>query len=136
MSKARQAPQRGAVQTRLQTNTMQNVYRSTDLDASGWGTKAFSESEKKRIGEALTRKLGNDKLAQRRGPGGGRVTYLEGWQATELANEVFGYNGWSSRIMSLHQDSMECRQGRYVCCYSAVVRIQVCSVASLRWNSI
>ena len=106
--------------------SMKNVYSAQcQDDTGGWGTKQFSPDEKKRIGQALTCKLGVDKLAQRRGPGGSKVTYLEGWQATELANQVFGYNGWRSKIMSLHLDSLQKDGDKYVCCYSAIVRIQV-----------
>ena len=107
-------------------------------DAPSAASCTFTAVEKKRIGEALTRKLGNDKLAQRRGPGNSKVTYLEGWRSTELANEVFGFNGWRSKILSVHLDSMEVREDtygrKYVCCYSAVVRVTVraCVCACVR----
>jgi hypothetical protein len=95
----------------------------------GGALAPFTLEEKKRIGEALTRKLGSDKLAQRQGPGGSKLTYLEGWRSTELANEVFGYNGWRCTILSLRLDSMEVKQDssakKYICCYSAVVRVTV-----------
>jgi hypothetical protein len=112
----------------------QPVYEYAAAGCSGCcGTVApFTLEEKKRIGEALTRKLGSDKLAQRQGPGGSKVTYLEGWRSTELANEVFGYNGWRCTILSLRLDSMEVKQDssngkKYICCYSAVVRVTVSS---------
>ena len=122
---SRHRPQ--ARQAAVVAPNMHSIYTTTDCgDSGGWGDKMFAPEEKKRIGEALTQKLGNDKLSSRRGPGGSKVTYVEGWQATELANEVFGYDGWRSKIMSLHLDSMDRGQnGNYECCYSAVVRIQV-----------
>lgn len=33
-----------------------------------------------------------------------KMTYIEGWRAINIANEVFGYNGWSSETKSLEVD--------------------------------
>lgn len=50
----------------------------------------------------LNQKLGPEFLSQRPGPGGGpKLTYAEGWKIINLANEVFGFNGWSTRCVSL-----------------------------------
>lgn len=35
---------------------------------------------------------------------GMKLTYVEGWKAINLANEVFGFHGWSSSITSLTVD--------------------------------
>lgn len=53
----------------------------------------------------LNQKLGPEYISQRPGPGGGpKLTYAEGWKVINLANEVFGFNGWSSSITSLTVD--------------------------------
>jgi hypothetical protein len=53
----------------------------------------------------LNQKLGPEYISQRPGPGGGpKLTYVEGWKIINLANEVFGFNGWSSSITSLTVD--------------------------------
>lgn len=53
----------------------------------------------------LNQKLGPEYISQRPGPGGGpKLTYAEGWKMINLANEVFGFNGWSSSITSLTTD--------------------------------
>ena len=53
----------------------------------------------------LNQKLGPEYISQRPGPGGGpKLTYAEGWKIINLANEVFGFNGWSSSITSLTVD--------------------------------
>ncbi|WFD43089.1 DNA repair protein rad52 [Malassezia psittaci] len=53
----------------------------------------------------LNQRLGPEYLSQRQGPGGGpKLTYIEGWKAVDLANEVFGFNGWSTSITSLDVD--------------------------------
>lgn len=68
-------------------------------------------------------KLGPEHLAQRQGAGGsrfrlfpvkislmmgllaiGKLTYIEGWRVINLANEVFGFNGWSTEIKQLEVD--------------------------------
>lgn len=50
----------------------------------------------------LDQKLGPEYISQRPGPGGGpKLTYAEGWKIINLANEIFGFNGWSSNICSL-----------------------------------
>ena len=53
----------------------------------------------------LNKKLGPEYISQRPGPSGqGKLTYAEGWKIINLANEVFGFNGWSSSITSLAVD--------------------------------
>ncbi|KAF8962538.1 Rad52/22 double-strand break repair protein, partial [Flammula alnicola] len=74
----------------------------------------------------LDQKLGPEYISQRPGPGGGpKLTYVEGWKIINLANEVFGFNGWSSSIVNLTTDfadySEETR--RYSVGVTAVMRV-------------
>lgn len=57
-----------------------------------------------RMGHLLSKKLGPEYLSTRQGPGGSKLTYLEGWRAISLANEVFGFNGWSSSVRDISID--------------------------------
>ena len=52
----------------------------------------------------LNRYLGPEYLSHRSGPGGIKVTYVEGWKAIDLANKHFGFNGWSSQILDITVD--------------------------------
>lgn len=52
----------------------------------------------------LSKKLGPEYLTSRQGPGGGKLTYIEGWRVMNLANEVFGFNGWSTAVKDLSID--------------------------------
>lgn len=52
----------------------------------------------------LSKTLGPDQVANRPGGGGTKLSYLEGWRAINLANEVFGYNGWYTDIKYLEAD--------------------------------
>lgn len=52
------------------------------------------------------------------------MSYLEGWKAIDLANDVFGFNGWSTSIIRLDQDFLQSSSdGRINCCYSAIIRV-------------
>jgi hypothetical protein len=46
----------------------------------------------------LDKQLGPEYLSSRQGPGGAKVHYLAAEKVINLANEVFGFNGWSSAI--------------------------------------
>ena len=90
---------------------------------------SISEDSAKKIASLqakLNQKLGPEYISQRPGPGGGpKLTYVEGWKVINLANEVFGFNGWSSSIISLTTDfadySEETR--RYCVGVTALIRV-------------
>lgn len=74
----------------------------------------------------LNQKLGPEYISQRPGPGGGpKLTYVEGWKIINLANEVFGFNGWSSSIVSLTVDFADFNEEskRYNIGVTAVMRV-------------
>jgi hypothetical protein len=57
-----------------------------------------------RAAATVALKLGPEHLASRAGAGGGKLTYIEGWRVINLANEVFGFDGWSSEVKNLSVD--------------------------------
>jgi recombination DNA repair RAD52 pathway protein len=63
----------------------------------------YSAAEAAEIQTRLNEKLDASDISHRPAPQG-TVAYLEGWKAFNLANEVFGFNGWSSEILSLTPD--------------------------------
>ncbi|KAJ7163673.1 RAD52 DNA repair protein [Mycena filopes] len=74
----------------------------------------------------LNQRLGPEFISQRPGPGGGpKLTYAEGWKVINIANEVFGFEGWSSNIVSLTTDYMDYNEEtrRYNVGVSAVMRV-------------
>ncbi|KAG9126623.1 DNA repair protein rad52 [Ceratobasidium sp. 392] len=87
----------------------------------------FSSTEQLAAMQAkLNKKLGPEFLSQRPGPGGGpKLTYAEGWKIINLANEVFGFNGWSSSVLSITTDFMDYIEStqRYNVGVSAVIRV-------------
>lgn len=46
-----------------------------------------------RLQTLLAKKLGPEYISQRKGGGGAQISYIEGWRAINLANEIFGFNG-------------------------------------------
>jgi DNA repair and recombination protein RAD52 len=77
----------------------------------------------------LDQKLGPEFISQRPGPGGagGKLTYAEGWKMINIANEVFGFNGWSSSVVSLTTDYVDYREDtqRYNVGATAVVKVML-----------
>lgn len=56
------------------------------------------------IASKLDKQLGPEYISARAGPGGQRVHYLTAEKCITLANEVFGFNGWSSSIQNIQVD--------------------------------
>ncbi|KEY70314.1 hypothetical protein S7711_07010 [Stachybotrys chartarum IBT 7711] len=56
------------------------------------------------IASKLDKQLGPEFISSRAGPGGSRVHYLTAEKCIALANDVFGFNGWSSSIQNIQVD--------------------------------
>ncbi|KAL1411177.1 DNA repair protein rad52 [Vanrija albida] len=86
---------------------------------------AWSEERIAMMQARLAKKLGPEYVSQRPGMGGGpKLSYLEGWKAINLANDVFGFNGWSSSIISLKTDYMDVTdQNRVTLGITAIIRV-------------
>jgi len=52
----------------------------------------------------LDKKLGPEYISARPGAAGQKVHYLSADKCINLANEVFGFNGWSSSIQNIQID--------------------------------
>ncbi|TKY88548.1 hypothetical protein EX895_002537 [Sporisorium graminicola] len=101
----------------------------------GWGAQTLngvggltqdSASRIATLQAKLNQRLGPEYLSQRPGPGGGKkLTYIEGWKLVDLANEVFGFNGWSTTIVRLDVDFLDCSPDgtRFNAGVSCVVRV-------------
>eukprot|EP00948_MAST-09A_sp_MAST-9A-sp1_P001586 g1586.t1 len=95
-----------------------------------FGCRSFGLERQSYISEKLNTRLNRNDLKQRKGPGGQRLTYIEGWRAVSLANNIFGFNGWSSEIMKIDIISCERTEGRntggrgtWEVCACAMVRV-------------
>ncbi|ETV93136.1 hypothetical protein H310_12747 [Aphanomyces invadans] len=96
-----------------------------------FGSVPFNPDDQQRTDAYLRQKLNANFLSRRPGPGGRRLTYLESCKAIEIANEAFGFNGWSCRIVDCN---VECKEktddGKWTVIYSSVVRIELKDGAS------
>jgi DNA repair and recombination protein RAD52 len=52
----------------------------------------------------LEKQLGPEYISTRPGAGGSKIHYVSGEKVINLANEVFGFNGWSSSIQQVQID--------------------------------
>ncbi|KAF1988086.1 hypothetical protein K402DRAFT_392359 [Aulographum hederae CBS 113979] len=59
----------------------------------------------------LNKQLGPEYLSARPGAGGSKVYYVSGEKVINLANEVFGFNGWSTSIQNVQIDFCDELQG-------------------------
>ncbi|KAK3327426.1 recombination protein rad52 [Cercophora scortea] len=55
----------------------------------------------------LEKQLGPEYLSSRAGPSGQKVHYIAAEKCIALANEVFGFNGWSSSIQNIQVDFVD-----------------------------
>ncbi|KAJ3275131.1 DNA repair protein rad52 [Terramyces sp. JEL0728] len=89
--------------------------------------KDFSSSEDGdltiRTGEDITVISSAEYVSERKGPNNVKLHYLEGWKLVSLANEQFGFNGWSSSIINQTVDFIDSVEGKYNVGISTIVRV-------------
>lgn len=85
---------------------------------NGFINSSFTDIQAK-----LDKKLGPEYISKRIGFGSNRVAYIEGWRAINLANQIFGYNGWSTEVKQVIIDFLDERQGRFSIGCTAIVRV-------------
>ncbi|KAK5116736.1 hypothetical protein LTR62_007410 [Meristemomyces frigidus] len=75
----------------------------------------------------LEKQLGPEYISTRPGAGGGKVHYLAAEKVINLANEVFGFNGWSSSIQNVQIDFVDEHKetGKITLGLSTIVRVTV-----------
>ncbi|SJK98696.1 uncharacterized protein ARMOST_01965 [Armillaria ostoyae] len=112
---------------------------SLSFDPSMHGSSSIASSsshppyDPATLQQKLTQKLGPEYISTRPGPGGGpKLTYAEGWKIINLANEVFGFDGWSSSIVTMSTDFMDFDETtrRYSIGITAVVRVTLVASGS------
>lgn len=84
---------------------------------------AWNSRQHEQISGLLNQQLGPEYIAYRQGNGGMRVPYLEGWKVISLANEVFGFDGWNSEVISQTVDYVDESNGKISLGLSVVVRV-------------
>ncbi|KAF7542949.1 hypothetical protein G7Z17_g11145 [Cylindrodendrum hubeiense] len=82
-----------------QHTAVANPFEEAKPRVSEWTAKEIAT-----ISARLDKQLGPEYISARSGPGGTKVHYLTAEKCITLANEVFGFNGWSSSIQNIQVD--------------------------------
>ncbi|KAM7446802.1 DNA repair protein rad52 [Porites harrisoni] len=99
---------------------------NTDKAAGvSFGNVNFTPLEQEAIQNALNQKLGPEYISQRAGAGGQKLAYVEGWKLINLANETFGFNGWSHSVTHQNIDFVDQVANKYYVGVSAFVKVQL-----------
>ncbi|RKO94176.1 hypothetical protein BDK51DRAFT_19025 [Blyttiomyces helicus] len=88
-----------------------------------FGTHVFTDDEAHLMSAKLKQRLGPEFISERSGPGGAKISYLEIGKALDLANEIFGYNGWSSSVGETVIDYVDPDHGKISLGISCIVRV-------------
>ncbi|KAI6248492.1 DNA repair and recombination protein mus-11 [Erysiphe necator] len=68
---------------------------------------SYTAQEIATLQSRLEKQLGPEYLSSRSGPGGQKVHYIAAEKCIQLANAVFGFNGWSSQIIDFQIDFID-----------------------------
>jgi DNA repair and recombination protein RAD52 len=75
--------------------------------------------------QALAKELENTRIKSR-SKGDIEFFYIEGFDAIDTANRIFGYGNWSYNVSTLEQVSQESNQNQnIVICYKAIVAVKI-----------
>lgn len=92
-------------------STMHGNYHPQDAfsctpnnDSAPFNLSADTEMKLAALQAKLNQKLGPEYISTRPGGNGMKLTYTEGWKVINLANEVFGFNGWSTAVVNVTCD--------------------------------
>ncbi len=102
-----------------QHSAIANPFEEPQQRISGYTAKEIATLQSR-----LDKQLGPEYLSTRPGGGGQKVHYITAEKVIGLANEVFGFNGWSSSIVNFQVDYIdELPQQRVNMGISVVVRV-------------
>ncbi|XP_056308195.1 DNA repair protein RAD52 homolog isoform X2 [Danio aesculapii] len=90
-----------------------------------FGQFSYSAEEYQAVQNALRQKLGPEYISTRQAGGGQKVCYIEGHKVISLANEMFGYNGWSHSISQQNVDFVDLINGKFYVGVSAFIKVQL-----------
>ncbi|KAI9756337.1 MAG: DNA repair protein rad52 [Lichina confinis] len=100
--------------------TITNPFSETECRIS-----EFTAQEIATLSSRLEKQLGPEFISTRPGAAGQRVHYVAAEKCINLANEIFGFNGWSSSIKNIQIDFVDESQGsgRVSLGLSVIVRV-------------
>ncbi|XP_074490349.1 DNA repair protein RAD52 homolog [Sebastes fasciatus] len=90
-----------------------------------FGQYTYTAEEHQAVHRALRQRLGPEYISSRMAGGGQKVCYVEGHRVIGLANEMFGYNGWSHSISQQNVDFIDHLNGKFYVGVSAFIKVQL-----------
>ncbi|NP_001397218.1 DNA repair protein RAD52 homolog isoform 10 [Mus musculus] len=90
-----------------------------------FGQSQYTADEYQAIQKALRQRLGPEYISSRMAGGGQKVCYIEGHRVINLANEMFGYNGWAHSITQQNVDFVDLNNGKFYVGVCAFVKVQL-----------
>ncbi|GFR77443.1 DNA repair protein RAD52 homolog [Elysia marginata] len=94
-------------------------------DTAPFGHQDYTLEEEVALQRSLRQRLGPEFISQRTGAAGLKLAYIEGWRLTNLANETFGFHGWSHSVTQQTVDFVDFINGKFYVGVSALVRVQI-----------
>ncbi|KAG0057231.1 DNA repair protein rad52 [Gryganskiella cystojenkinii] len=84
----------------------------------------FTPEERARLEIDLPKYIAPEFTSTRSGPGQTTLNYIEGWRIKNLANKLFGFNGWNHSISDVTVDFLDVdRDGKVSVGVSVMVRV-------------
>ena len=81
-----------------------NAVSANPFDEPEHRISQYTAQEIATLSSRLEKQLGPEYISSRPGASGQRVHYIAAEKCINLANEIFGFNGWSSSIKNIHID--------------------------------
>ncbi|KAI9666858.1 MAG: DNA repair protein rad52 [Trizodia sp. TS-e1964] len=85
----------------------ENITPKSPFYSSPHRISEYTPKEAAVIQASLEKQLGPEYLTSRPGAGGQKIHYITGEKCIQLANEIFGFNGWSSSIQTVQVDFVD-----------------------------
>jgi len=108
-------------------NNNENNLNESSNNEDNWlppfGRRQFLNREE--IIKMLQERVDEYKCSVRAGPGGMALKYMETFKLIEIADAVFGFDGWSTRIINLNVDFVDEDKGKYKVGVTVVIRIEL-----------
>jgi DNA repair and recombination protein RAD52 len=100
--------------------TSANPFEAPVQVISEWTAKEIATLQSR-----LDKQLGPEYISSRAGPGGQKLHFIAADKCIQLANEIFGFNGWSSTIKEIQVDYVDenPQTGKISLGLSVVVRV-------------
>jgi DNA repair and recombination protein RAD52 len=92
-------------------STMAGAVSANPFDKGPRRISEYTAQEIATLQSRLDKQLGPEYISARAGPSGQKVHYLAAEKCINLANEVFGFNGWSSSVQSIQIDFVSAEAG-------------------------